>query len=35
VGKNIPVRAGMGNATLHGIVRGPASVELVPQKGWQ
>lgn len=35
VGRNILVRAGMGNATLHGIVRGPASVELVARKGWQ
>lgn len=35
VGKIIRVRAGLRNATLRGIVRGPASVELVYGKGWQ
>lgn len=35
VGKKIRVRAGLGNATLTGIVRGPASVELIPGKGWR
>jgi Chaperone for flagella basal body P-ring formation len=35
VGKVIRVRAGLSQATLHGVVRGPSSVELVPGKGWQ
>lgn len=35
VGETILVRAGLRNAALRGIVRGPASVELVPGKGWQ
>lgn len=34
-GASILVRAGLGNATLRGIVRGPGSVELVSRGGWQ
>lgn len=34
-GQVIAVRTAAGRIKLHGIVRGPASVELVPGKGWQ
>jgi hypothetical protein len=34
-GRIIRVRAGLSNAMLRGIVRGPGSVELLPGKGWR
>lgn len=33
VGERVAVRAGLSGAVLHGIVRGPGLVELVPEKG--
>lgn len=32
-GESVAVRAGLGGATLHGIVRGPGLVELLPRTG--